>query len=58
MILIKGLENQVIQDKSDLRGFQDGGELSPVTINVDKLKSISLFQDVDLPQCIKDQVDS
>ena len=57
IILIEGLENQVVEDRSDLRGFQDGGELSTVTINIEKLKSINLFQDVDILQCVNDQVD-
>ena len=38
-------------------GFAEGGELSSVTVNIEKLKSISLFQDVDLLQCINHQVD-
>ena len=41
-----------------MQGFAEGGELSRVTVNIEKLKSISLFQDTDLLQCFNHQVDS
>eukprot|EP00088_Acartia_fossae_P007926 TRINITY_DN13731_c0_g1_i1.p1 TRINITY_DN13731_c0_g1~~TRINITY_DN13731_c0_g1_i1.p1 ORF type:complete len:431 (-),score=30.57 TRINITY_DN13731_c0_g1_i1:137-1429(-) len=51
---VESLENLVLQHKSNLQGLGNG-ELSSITLNVDKLKILPLFEDVDVLQCVSDQ---
>ena len=41
--IIENLENLALQHKSDLRGL-DAGELSTVTLDIKKIKTITIFQ--------------
>jgi len=52
---VESLENRVFKEKSDLLGLSNG-QLSSVTIDVRALKTVKFFDDVDLLQCVDNQV--
>jgi len=51
---VENLENMAVLHKSDLRGL-DEGELSAVTLDIKKIKTIPLFEDIDILECVNDQ---